>query len=138
MKSKFATTLVATAIALGSVSSFAFVSGAQPGAAQDRAPAAIAVNPQGPVLASQPTFQSEQSRAQVRSETAQGHTPLAAVAMNPQGPSVVSQPVFESNRSRRQVRLETAQSHPTLSAIATNPQGDSVVVSGAGVRDDRS
>lgn len=138
MNSKLATTLVATAVALGSASSFAFTAGVQDGFARNAAaPSAIVTTPTGDLVA-QPGFlaQAQQSRADVSRDVAQSRTPLAAVAANPNGPVVVSQPAFQSEQSRAQVRQETAQARPALSAIAMNPQGDDVVVPGVMVHND--
>ena len=123
MNTKFASTLVIAAAALGASSSFAFGTSNDNGAWSAGNGSPVALNPTGDTV-TQPAFQSIASRGQVSSGVAQNRAVLTAVAINPQGPTVVEQSGFRAEQSRAAVAQSVARDRTVLSAVALNPNGD--------------
>ncbi len=120
MNTKFATTLVIAAAALGTSSSFAYGTSNDNGAWSPGNGSAVAMNPDGDA-APQGAFQSGESRGQVSSRLAQNRTVPIAVADCPDGPALVEYRDFRSGQTPAAVRQIAAQDRALLSAVTWPP-----------------
>ncbi|MEP6559088.1 MAG: hypothetical protein ABJB17_11465 [Burkholderiales bacterium] len=121
MNTKFATTLVIAAAALGTSSSFAYGTSNDNGTWSPGNGSAVAMNPDGDA-APQGAFQSGESRGQVSSRLAQNRTVPIAVADCPDGPALVEYRDFRSGQTPAAVRQIGTYDHAVIWPVAFHPE----------------